>query len=140
MEEKIAAIAAFGVTMTATAIANNSTWPFVTIDQFQQRSASSQALSGCLFMQITPVVTDKDRLAWEEYSVAHSGWLTEGREYQADKGLGFENSVGSAVGEAFISPQIFSSDESGATMVAPEVSIKEETRDEDMKVSEAHLD
>jgi hypothetical protein len=58
LEEKIAAIAAFGVTITATAIANNSTWPFVTIDQFQQRAASSRALSGSSFLHISPIVTD----------------------------------------------------------------------------------
>ena len=35
-----------------------------------------------------PIVTDDTRLAWEEYSVANRGWLTEGRVYQAEKGLG----------------------------------------------------
>jgi hypothetical protein len=135
LEEKIAAIAAFGVTITATAVANNSTWPFVTIDQFQQRSASSRSLSGCLYLQISPIVTDEVRETWEEYSVAHIGWLTEGREYQAEKG-----GLGSSGGDPVFSPKVFSMDESGAAMVDQGVSIKAETNDEDIKIPETHLD
>ncbi len=88
LEQKIAAIAAFGVTITASAVANNNTWPFVTIDQFQQRSASSRSLSGCLFLQMAPIITDDTRAAWEAYAVANQGWLTEARLYQAEKSLG----------------------------------------------------
>jgi hypothetical protein len=135
LEEKIAAVAAFAVTMTATAVANNSTWPFFTIDQFQQRSASSQALSGCLYMQITPIVTDETRLAWEEYTVANSGWLTEGREYQAEKGLGVESSLGMTEGEPFISRQIITQDESGAAMVDPGVSMYGKTSNKDDEIN-----
>jgi hypothetical protein len=111
LEEKIAAIAAFGVTITANAVANNSTWPFVTIDQFQQRSASSMSLSGCMFLILTPMVTDENRLAWEEYSVANTGWLAEGYEYQAEKGLGTK--VG---GDPSIHEQIVTLDESGSVI------------------------
>jgi hypothetical protein len=115
-EEKIAAVAAFGVTITATAMANNSTWPFVTIDQFQQRSASTISLSGCLFLEIAPIVTDENRLAWLEYSLANTGWLTEGREYQAEKGLG--SSVG---GDPYINKEIITSDELASISVDPGV-------------------
>ena len=120
LEEKIAAIAAFGVTITANAVANNSTWPFVTIDQFQQRSASSMSLSGCMFLILTPMVTDENRLAWEEYSVANTGWLAEGYEYQAEKGLG------AMVGgdPSTIHEQIVTLDESGSVIFSePPVSI-----------------
>ena len=91
LEQKIAAIAAFGVTITASAVANNSTWPFVTVDQFQQRSASSRSLSGCLFLQMAPIITDETRVAWEQYSYENRGWLTEARLYQAEKSLGLDN-------------------------------------------------
>ena len=134
LEEKIAAIAAFGVTMTASAIATNSTWPFVTIDQFQQRSASSGALSGCLYLQITPIVTDDNRFAWEEYSVANAGWLTEGREYQDEKGLSVDYSLGNSVG-ALISRNIISMDESGAAMVDQGVCINEKDNNGDDDVN-----
>ena len=132
MEEKIAALAALGVTITATAIANNSTWPFVTIDQFQQRSASSLSLSGCLHLDLAPIVSDENRLAWEEYSVANKEWLTEGRAYQAEKGLGIENGLGSTGGDpSDFSPHILSIDESGAGKLDQGVSIMAEPNDED---------
>ena len=41
-------------------------------------------------MQFIPIITDDTREAWEEYSVANIGWLTDAREYQAEKGLGHE--------------------------------------------------
>jgi hypothetical protein len=91
MEQKIAAIAAFGVTITASAVANNSTWPFVSVDQFQQRSASSRSLSGSYFLQMAPIITDDTRVAWEQYSYENRGWLTEARLYQAENGLGLDN-------------------------------------------------
>ena len=128
LEEKIAAVAAFAVTMTATAVANNSTWPFVTIDQFQQRSVSSQALSGCLYLQFTPIIMDDTRLAWEEYSVANPGWLKEGREYQSEKFSEVEHSLAITGGEPFISPQILSLDESGLAMVDQGVSMNRKTK------------
>ena len=118
LDEKIAAIAAFGVTMTATAVTNNSTWPFVTIDQFQQRSASTLSLSGCLFLELAPVVTDENRLAWEEYSIDNIGWLSEGRKYQAEKGLG--STVG---GDPFINEEIVTLDESG-TVAMKETAVR----------------
>ena len=126
LEEKIAAITAFGVTITATAVANNSTWPFVTIDQFQQRSASSLSLSGCLFLELAPIVTDENRVAWEDYSVANTGWLTEGRQYQAEKGLG--SMVG---GDPYINKQIVSLDESGTVFISePKVSSRKKSKHE----------
>ena len=118
-EEKIAAIAAFGVTITAAAVANNSTWPFVTIDQFQQRCASTISLSGCLYLQISPIVTDENRFAWLEYSLANKAWLTEGRKYQAEKGLG--TLVG---GDPVINTDIIMADDSGESYADPGVRIK----------------
>ena len=108
------------MTITATAIANNSTWPFVTIDQFQQRAASSRALSGSSFLHISPIVTDETRTAWEAYSVANKGWLREAREYQAEKGLGDKG------GDPVIYNQIVVMDDSGnGIKVDPGVSVTE---------------
>jgi len=91
MVDKIAAVAALGVTITASAIVSNSTWPFVTVDQFQQRAASSRALSGAYYLQVIPIITNDTRLAWEEYAMANKGWMTEARAFQAKKGL---NNIG----------------------------------------------
>ena len=91
MVDKIAAVAALGVTVTASAVVSNSTWPFVTVDLFQQRAASSRSLSGAYYLQLIPIITNDTRLAWEEYSVANKGWMTDARAFQAKKGL---NNIG----------------------------------------------
>jgi hypothetical protein len=119
LEQKIAAIAAFGVTITASAVANNNTWPFVTIDQFQQRSASSRSLSGCLFLQMAPIITDNTRVSWEEYSNENRGWLTEARLYQAEKGLGLDSGgPESTLTTTIINPVIVRLDEAATTIYA----------------------
>lgn len=88
LKQKIAAIAALGVTFTAFAKHENRTWPFVTMNDFQQRSASTRSLSGSYFFELLPIVSDAQREEWEEYSVAQKAWLSEGREYQAQNSLG----------------------------------------------------
>lgn len=42
-------------------------WPFHTISHFQQRAATSRLLSGSLYMSMPPLVTDQNRMKWEEY-------------------------------------------------------------------------
>ena len=74
--------------MTASAQETNSTWPYVTLHDFQQRSASTRSLSGAFYSVVLPIITDDTRKVWEQYSVANNWWLTEGREYQVAKGLG----------------------------------------------------
>jgi class 3 adenylate cyclase len=102
LQQKIAAIAALGVTFTAFAQHDNLTWPFVTMNDFQQRSASTRSLSGSYYLELIPIVSEEDRGDWESYSLANKGWLDEGRTFQAnnEKGLdtgyesnGEENSV-----------------------------------------------
>jgi hypothetical protein len=123
LEQKIAAIAAFGVTITASAVVNNSTWPFVTVDQFQERSASSRSLSGCYILQMLPLVEEENRLAWEEYSVANRGWVTEARVYQAEKGLGGDQEGDIPTLETtIVSPVIFRSNQTNRNFPDPGVS------------------
>ncbi len=137
MEQKIAAIAAHGITIALSALETNRTWPFVTISKFQERYASARTLSGSYHFDFVPIVTDENRLDWEEYSVANRGWLEEGREYQADKGLGtswnrlLELREGDAVtgdddvrftpGESSIADKIFTLDETYSVVLDPGV-------------------
>ena len=108
LEQKIAAIASLGATFTAFATredgsnnvggapANNtsasssssSSWPFVTLNNFQQRAASAKSLSSAYFLELLPIVSEENREQWEQYSVANKGWLNEGREYQERFNLG----------------------------------------------------
>mmetsp|Transcript_21372 Transcript_21372/g.50809 ORF Transcript_21372/g.50809 Transcript_21372/m.50809 type:complete len:1202 (-) Transcript_21372:132-3737(-) len=134
LEQKIAAIASLGVTFTAFAQANNDTWPFVTMNDFQQRAASAKGLSDAYFLELLPIVTDDDREKWEEYSVENKGWLSEGREYQQRFDIepttrNLQLAEGDVVtgdvvntftgGESSISETIFTFDENWATISSP---------------------
>jgi hypothetical protein len=133
LEEKIAAIASLGVTFTAFAKAENSTWPFVTMNDFQQRAASAKGLSDAYYLEILPIVSDEIRAEWEEYSVANKAWLSEGRAYQEKFALGTSRQLkleegdqvtGEVVlsfteGNSSISKRIFTFDETWATVTDP---------------------
>ena len=50
-------------------------WPFVTLPDFQQRSATARKQSGALYFQVTPLVTNETRMQWEEdYSVGNASY------------------------------------------------------------------
>jgi hypothetical protein len=132
LEQKIAAIAALGVTFTLSALETNRTWPFVTMNKFQQRSASARTLSGSYSFGLVPIVTDENRLDWEAYSVANRGWLEEGLEYQAERGLGtssnrmlalqdVEDVVSFTQGESSIADKIFTFNETFSVLPDPGV-------------------
>lgn len=132
VEQKVGAVASLAVTFTAFARSHNNTWPFVTMNDFQQQAASARGLSNSLFLELLPIVTDKNRLAWEKYALEHKGWLDEGRAYQADLGIGIKRRdlsgdsltgdnvlkfvEGANEGSSVIADQIFSLDETWAAV------------------------
>jgi hypothetical protein len=69
-------------TNTSGLVNPNTSWPFVTMDAFQERAASARILSNVLHMSLLPVVTDDQKQAWEDYSVANSQWYSDGFAYQ----------------------------------------------------------
>ena len=85
--QKMGAVASLGVSYTAYARSKEEIWPFVTMNDFQQRAASARSLSDALFLEILPIVTEEKRSEWEAYSLANKGWLDEGRAYQRKIGL-----------------------------------------------------
>lgn len=82
---KLEALSSLAVAFTSQAIANNNTWPFVTLNSFHERAASVRSISGALFLEILPVVSDEDRAEWEAYSVQRLGWVGGGRAYEAQQ-------------------------------------------------------
>jgi len=88
LQQRIASIAALGVTITASAMETNSTWPFVTVNRFQERSASARALSAAVTLQLIPIITDETRAGWERYAMENDQWVVEGKEFQMKNGLG----------------------------------------------------
>lgn len=68
--------------MTAYANRTSSTWPFVTLNDFQERAASVRSLSEALMVGMIPVIEKENLNAWGSYSLANKSWLDEGRAYQ----------------------------------------------------------
>lgn len=85
--QKVSATKAFATSITSYAKATNSKFPYVTIDDYQQRAESIISVSGSLFMGWFPIVTDDNVREWGNYSVANSGWLEESREYHRARGF-----------------------------------------------------
>lgn len=88
LEVNIASIASLGVTFTASSQSENRSWPFVTMNDFQQRCASTKSVSKALLLELFPIVSEVDRYIWETYSVVNQGWISEGQEFQDRFGLG----------------------------------------------------
>lgn len=65
--------------VTASALASNSTWPFVTIPFWEQKSIAARSVSGALTSTYCPLVQLEQREAWEEYAVENQGWINEDR-------------------------------------------------------------
>lgn len=87
ISQKIEAIGSMGITLAAYAESQNTSFPFVTMNSFQQRSASARQLSAALLLFLTFIVTDEDRAAYEHYTWDNQGWIEEGRAFQEEVGL-----------------------------------------------------
>lgn len=84
--DRIYALASLSVAFTAYAEAANATWPFVTINHFQERAEVARELSGAMHIQMVVYVEDSERKQWEQYSVEQD-WLTETVGYQENIGI-----------------------------------------------------
>ena len=82
--EKLGAVDALGAAATSFAIAQNMTWPFVTLNDFVYRTESTVALTESLLLEFLHVVTDDERAEWELYSMTHQEWFVQSLEYQAE--------------------------------------------------------
>ncbi|GKY99152.1 hypothetical protein MPSEU_000870700 [Mayamaea pseudoterrestris] len=67
-------------TITAYALLNNESFPFVTIDVFETIARHAREQSGMESLVYSPIVRDNDRQAWETYSVNHQGWIDQSME------------------------------------------------------------
>jgi len=105
----------------ASALETNSTWPFINMNNFQERSESTRSLSGVMTLNLLPIVTNETRADWEKFSNENSQWLMEAVEYQT------KNGIGQIEGETtppmtIVLPTITTIDESnGTVMVDPGV-------------------
>lgn len=88
--QKIAALAAFSVTVTSYALQSGSPWPFVTMNNFAERAASVKSLSKVLTVQVIPKVDGENLGLWNNYSFANKEWVDEMRQHQQDQKIPYE--------------------------------------------------
>lgn len=77
IEGRLEAVDALSVSITSFAHATGATFPNVTIPDFGVRGANSRVMSGSVFLQYLPVVTDENREGWEAYEIANRGHYIE---------------------------------------------------------------
>jgi hypothetical protein len=69
----------------------NETWPFVTTHDFEVKGAHTRLDSVTELVLFAPIVTDKDRVRWEQYSVDHQDWLMKSKEQVLQTSTWFGN-------------------------------------------------
>ena len=74
-QHKLEAIGTLALQLQAYAINQNLTWPFVTIPFFEEMIMSSKSLIDANAVLLFPIVSNENRAKWEDYSVAHRGWI-----------------------------------------------------------------
>eukprot|EP00934_Nitzschia_sp_Nitz4_P004266 Nitzschia sp. Nitz4//scaffold216_size36101//31917//35797//NITZ4_007786-RA/size36101-snap-gene-0.13-mRNA-1//1//CDS//3329542209//4256//frame0 len=85
---QISAVSGLAVAATAHSQDANEVWPFITLSNFQERAGSAIALSGAVFLSISPLVQTEELALWEEYVRSdENAWIDEGLSYQQAKGL-----------------------------------------------------
>lgn len=75
------AVARLGVTISESALkglppGEEPSWPFVTLEGFQDRAITARALSGSLYLSVNPIVNTSSFEAWDEYVLSDANlWM-----------------------------------------------------------------
>lgn len=78
LEKKFGAMDTLGLAIASHALANNLTFPNVTVPDFGVKTAKVLGLTNNLLITWSPLVTTETRLGWEAYSIEHGkGWVDE---------------------------------------------------------------
>lgn len=76
-QNRLEAIGALAAQIQAHAHTTNSTWPFVTVPFFEDQVNVMKSLTDAYVIALYQVVTNKDRLAWEAYSLQNQHWVND---------------------------------------------------------------
>ena len=68
MARKVESIDAFATSITSYALATNTSFPFITIPDYEIRAANTRVLADVSDLNFQPLVKDEDRRKWEEYA------------------------------------------------------------------------
>jgi hypothetical protein len=92
--------------ISSTAIATNSRFPFVTVPTFEILGESVRQLSGAEALIFNPKVEASELAAWEEYATANQGWYEESKRLES-KRLDEGSLVASDYGPASFVPFVY---------------------------------
>ena len=70
-----------GQTIAAFAASTGSKFPNVTVDNFEVLASQQREISGIELMTFTPIVTDEQRLGWQEFAWNNQQWISESRRF-----------------------------------------------------------
>jgi hypothetical protein len=62
----------------------NCSWPFVTLEAFEERHLLFAQKDQADEVAVIPLVSQDERLEWEDYSVANQGWVQEGVNFRTE--------------------------------------------------------
>ncbi|CAB9522950.1 Receptor-type guanylate cyclase gcy [Seminavis robusta] len=74
VDRKIVAIGGLSTTITNYALSNGLTFPNVTIDNWIMLAGQTRVQADAINVEYAPLVTDDNRLGWEEYAFSHKQW------------------------------------------------------------------
>ena len=92
LARKLSAIDSLRIAVTSFAAYTNTTWPFVTIPDYDLRGSGAQDLADTLMVAIHPLVMTDTRRLWQDYAVDNIGWLwqAQSRESMVSRTLQME--------------------------------------------------
>lgn len=85
LKQRVGVIDEFSQDLTAYAINSNSTWPNVTLPNYEVLAGSSARLADLLAFLVVPFVAEENRDAYEQYTKENIGWRAEGMALQQGK-------------------------------------------------------
>jgi hypothetical protein len=84
VDRSLSAIDTYSVSITSTARITNQTWPFVTVPDFAVRGAKLLRSSKGVWLANYLKVSNAERAAWYNYTLAHDSWVDECIDVQED--------------------------------------------------------
>jgi hypothetical protein len=115
MARKLGAIDSLDISITSYAVGTNSTFPFVTLPDFDLRAANTLALADTFSVLFVPLVTQANRAKWETYSVENEAWITTALNRQT---ASVERRAQETLG--LVAPSITAFDPDGALVRQPD--------------------
>lgn len=89
----------------------STSWPFVTVPDYEARGITSNELSKSALLGFCPLVTSVEQKEWETYAVANQGWIEQGLTYSYElHGQSNDNEDMQVMPTSLINPHIFKMD------------------------------